>query len=384
MLKNAVILSVFNSRLDDNCDYVANTFKILSRDNQVIGLALGETKSWKDLIKFFAKRKNLKEYFLIRKWNSKIYIPFQFIPGQRWEFIKRINYLISFLLILIFFYRKYKNRKKYFWFFELNNIDLFLFLTKNFFISVFDCVDYHAGNSLKLESKLSKLIKKSNHVFANSESLRKQLIKISAKKNITSVPLGFALRQFSKNKIIFKDKKLNNIKFRIVFIGTINNRVDYELVTLMAKELHNCDFIFVGPKANINNDKLNKKIKRLFSYSNVKYYGVVSKNKIPGLLKRFDFGFIPYRIDDKFNKFCYPMKLAEYFYCGLPVISTNIKEVAKFKQDCLIINRKNFKYKINNFSDDSIFCRTSQHLRRKIALDQTWDKKIEEISKYIK
>ena len=50
------------------------------------------------------------------------------------------------------------------------------------------------------------------------------------------------------------------------------------------------------------------------------------------LLKEIDIGMIPYNIEFDFNRYCYPMKLFEYFYMGMPVISTEILELRKYPE----------------------------------------------------
>lgn len=384
MIKNALIFLTFNAKLNDCCDYVANTCQILAKHNKVFGFAMAETKSWKDLLKVAQNGQDLKKLFFVKQWNSQIFIPFQFVPGQRFTFIKQINYLLNWFILLIYFQVFYFELNKFIWFFELSNMNLLLTISKPFFVSVFDCVDYHAGDDQKLAIKLTKLIKKADYVFTVSNSLKRKLVKTSKRKNIKVVPLGFSLGQFKTCALLGNKKFNSSLKYKIGFIGAINNRIDYELLFKLATKLPKCEFIFVGPKQENQDLELKQKIKKLFSYNNVKYFGKVKKSKISKIINQFDIGLIPYNINGQFNKLCYPMKLMEYFYCGLPVISTNIKEVAKFEKWCLIVDKENCLQRIKTFFPNKVWTKERQIEEREFAISQSWKKKIDLVTKNIK
>jgi glycosyltransferase involved in cell wall biosynthesis len=65
--------------------------------------------------------------------------------------------------------------------------------------------------------------------------------------------------------------------------------------------------------------------------SNIFFHDQVSPTKIPEILNSITVGMIPYR-KTRFTTYCYPMKLFEYFFMGIPVVTTPIKELARFSE----------------------------------------------------
>lgn len=141
---------------------------------------------------------------------------------------------------------------------------------------------------------------------------------------------------YSRPKDI-KYKKCNGIdekKFNISFLGTINNQFDYEKINQIAEELEKRDTNIVinicgdGPQFKDLKEKVENR-------KNVQLFGWIGKDEINYILNISKLGFAPYK-----NTFDFKMsisnKFAEYISTGLPVILTSeghMKEIIE-KYNC--------------------------------------------------
>jgi hypothetical protein len=90
-------------------------------------------------------------------------------------------------------------------------------------------------------------------------------------------------------------------------------------------------------------------------------------------------GMIPYDISQDFNKFCYPMKLFEYFYLGKPVISTEIMELTRFSDLVKIAKyTSEWEKSIKNIIGKK-WPKENILKQRKLALDNSWKNKVNAI-----
>lgn len=168
-------------------------------------------------------------------------------------------------------------------------------------------------------SKLENiLVKKSDIVFATSFLLLEKLSKI--RKDVIYLPNGvdndFFANSYHPNLLPKEFQEKN--KPIAVYVGTVGDWFDVELLSRAARELPEVKFIIVGPiRRNI--DKLN-------GIPNVISYGPMPYESIPTILKVADVGIIPFKIN-RLTDAVSPIKLFEYFSCGLPVVAPKVKEI---------------------------------------------------------
>jgi len=272
-------------------------------------------------------------------------------------------------------------QKKILWIFDPEFSPLAFFFGFSWF-TLYDCVDYVKDPLIRKTSEF-QLLKHANLVTTNSHSLFN--LHKHYRKKIYLVPQGFRYHHFKnpyRGAITLPQHKI-----KIGFIGGINSRIDFNLLFKLIKKFPQYLFVFAGqiqsnPELRLEN-YLNSQIHKLFTASNCLYLGNVEKTIVPSLIQQFDICIIPYKSKDPFNKYCYPMKLFEYFYQGKPVISTPIKELKNLTKYVRIgSSEKDWERNIKETILKPLSLSTIKSEKR-MAIDNSWDNKISQISQLI-
>jgi glycosyltransferase involved in cell wall biosynthesis len=108
----------------------------------------------------------------------------------------------------------------------------------------------------------------------------------------------------------------------IGYVGGLNWWFDTEAVERAALQHPEWDFVLIGPVAS---DKLDV----LRGIPNIEFRGTVPYDQLLEQLANFDVGVIPF-IKTPLTLATNPVKIYEYFACGLPVVSSSLPEVEQF------------------------------------------------------
>jgi O-antigen biosynthesis protein len=107
------------------------------------------------------------------------------------------------------------------------------------------------------------------------------------------------------------------------YIGALDSWFDIEAVR-RAAELHpQVQFCLVG-RVEFS------RVRELQRLPNIAFAGEVPFDALPNFLRNFDIGMIPFQVND-LTRGADPIKLYEYFSAGLPVVSTRLPEVERFR-----------------------------------------------------
>lgn len=378
MITDHLIISVFYVKLEEGLDYATQTLKILGENNIAYGLALGNPVNLKEFV-----RQVLKGDFRIvkKQWYSSIIRPVFIIPGQRFEFVKKINIFFNALAVKIFLELRYRNKKKIVWLFEPYRSWIILSVFRNY-KTIYDCVDYFSGLSDEVANEERHLLQNASHVFANSHSLAGQLRKY--RQDVHVVPLGFAEQIFRKEIIHKFPRRPDHLI--VGFVGGIDYRLDYDLLFRVVRTLPRVTFEFVGPiLPNVidHGPDIDMLFGKLRKFPNVRWIPEQSKNRIPGIIQHFDIGIIPYDIKYPLNKYCHPMKLMEYFYMGKPVVATTIEELKRFPKYVKIgSTAEEWGQHIKALLSPS-WPKKYKEEQRRLAEENSWERKIEAVRRVI-
>lgn len=387
-MNRILVVIPFDLPWEHTADYAHQTARILAKNNTVVCYMQKEARS----IKEYLLHPGRSVFWKKHSTNMFLYFPLYVVPFRRFQCIEHINILINILFLKLFIlirFHQNKFNKKILWLFYPE----YVFMIRVFglsYISIYDCVDYHIGSSPykerreKIREWEKELILISKHFFVNSHVLYEMYKK--KRKSVELVPQGFRIDEFQK-PLIPADITLPSGKPVIGYVGGINFRLDYELLTNLIQKTPQYLYVFVGPIQENDPEYFQKHIKHqittLFSLPNVHHITSVSKDKIPSIISRFDIGMIPYDTRSSFNTYCYPMKLFEYFYMGKPVISTPIKELKRFPEYVKIGNTaKDWETYIRSFLSRP-WPAPYKNEQKKLAVENSWERKIKAITSYL-
>jgi glycosyltransferase involved in cell wall biosynthesis len=120
----------------------------------------------------------------------------------------------------------------------------------------------------------------------------------------------------------------------ICYIGSIDDRLDYDLLEKTILHFPRWNFHFIGRM-------MSNETERLKAFPNVKFYGAVDPKELPAMLKGCDAGIIPF-VKNDFTKNIYPMKVNEYFAMGLPVVMTDFADIKDLADLVSVGNTESF------------------------------------------
>jgi glycosyltransferase involved in cell wall biosynthesis len=257
-------------------------------------------------------------------------------------------------------------------------------------VCLYDCVDYFTSGDPDLDKVIQNqeadLMRGCDYVFVNSRSLYQ--MKHNLRPDIQQVPLGFddiSFKRAERKTSPTIDRLFAHIPKPIIgYCGYLTFRLDYALLMKIILDAPDISFVFLGPikifPQELSEKETRRLIERLISLPNVYMIPPISsKEETARAVSHFDIGIIPYNISLAYNRYCYPMKLFEYFYLGKPVISTPIQELKKFPRYVKIGNTVNkWKSYINKILSIR-WPKVWQQEERNIAKNNSWERKISAI-----
>ena len=255
---------------------------------------------------------------------------------------------------------------------------------------IFDAVDiwtHHPSFSLfkkTLKDNYSIISQASDLIFTVSENQLSFFKKLGAK-NVHWIANGVDFNFFAKAEQTKPLKDLDKITRPIIgYVGTIQNRIDLDLMEYLAKKNPDKSFVLVGPIWPVFLRKFRRpaiEIKKIKKYKNIYFLGRKSYKLTPRYINGFNLAIIPHKLDE-FIKYTYSLKALEYLACGKPVVTTPASGVEKFSHLIYIAkDYVDFNKKIDlALKSDKI--ETSQQ-RKKIAETKDWQPKIKKMIELI-
>ncbi len=206
-----------------------------------------------------------------------------------------------------------------------------------------------------------------------------------SKENIVLSSNGVEYDHFAKVK---KDKQVLNKKYQTIldqkkpiigYYGALASWFDYDLVKKLAEKRPNINIVLIGIKYDNSFDE-----SKIDDLQNVYYIGPVNYKELPQYAVFFDVCTIPFILND-ITVATNPLKAFEYMALEKPIITTAMKECKKYKSIFIANNAEEFidlidkALKINKKNNKDYY-----ELLKKEALDNTWNKKAEEIMYLLK
>ena len=149
------------------------------------------------------------------------------------------------------------------------------------------------------------------YVFASNLMLEYVGVKFGIQEQKCSVVLNGAPAFKSK---IEDEILINKRPLKFVYAGTLNKGRGIELLLALFKGSHH-ELYLLGANGEWISDE-----------SNVFYLGSKVELEAMNIVSKFDIGIVHYDESKCYYNLCFPTKFAFYFQCGLPVLSTKLKE----------------------------------------------------------
>ncbi len=223
------------------------------------------------------------------------------------------------------------------------------------------------------------ILSKCNWVFSTS-SVISEKYKSYAGREIEFLPNGVDRDKFSLNTT-HKLKKNQNRK-KVGYVGNLRNTIDIDLLEYLAASFPQVDFFLIGFAIPEILNKIDIMVKK---YNNFHYFGECIYTDVPRYLLSFDV-LINIKKSDKTTQGNDSLKIYEYLLTGKPIVSTPISPANRLK-DVIYVTSDKLKF--------AEFLRMAleednpemKNKRIQVALENTWDKKVDiilsRISPYI-
>ena len=226
-----------------------------------------------------------------------------------------------------------------------------------------------------------RLLKDEEHcyVIATADKLYRDVAK-HRRRNFKLVTNGVVFEHFRDIKnMIPKEmegvvKKNNPI---VGYYGALASWFDYELLKGVAREREDWSFVLIGWDYDGSFKKSG-----LDGLRNVFVVPPVDYHRLPLYAQWFDVCMIPFQINDV-TKSTSPVKLFEYMALGKPIVTTPMPECKKYES--VLISENNEKDFISNIEEGLKLKNDEKYIEllKKEALENTWEKKAEDIKELI-
>ncbi len=243
--------------------------------------------------------------------------------------------------------------------------------------NLYYCSDYFnfekslTSSAKEREVQETTLLRQADFAFVNSHTLH--ALHRGKRRKLHIVSHGFCVDDFQQPHqvpVIKKKKRL-----LLGYVGGISERMDWQLLETLVTEHPEWDFAFYYPATQGPSKAASLEFGRLIQYKNVIHGTTSHRRELAGYMKQFDVGIIPYDSTRLFNRYCFPMKIYEYFYLGIPVISTLIDELERYPQYVYLSNSPRQWVKQIQALERTGWPAKKKREQKKIALANTWDRK---------
>jgi glycosyltransferase involved in cell wall biosynthesis len=164
----------------------------------------------------------------------------------------------------------------------------------------------------------------------------------------------------------------------IGYSGLISRRLDLDLLEQIATKRPAWSLALIGM---VNDRGCEPQLERLRQMENIHFLGAKDINLVPYYVKAFDVGIIPYSINEETESLS-ALKLYDFMAVGMPIVATYFPAVREFERLVYVASSKDhFIQCIQEALIEKNAGKISE--RRMVASQNTWDKRVLQISSII-
>lgn len=190
--------------------------------------------------------------------------------------------------------------------------------------TVYDCMDElsafkHAHSAL--QEREAELFKRADLVFTGGQSLYEA--KRQKHPHVYAFPSSVDAEHFlqARSSIQEPEDQQQIPHPRLGFYGVLDERLDLELLELIADAQPDWQLILIGPVIKIDPADLPRR-------QNIHYLGAKPYRELPAYLSGWDIALLPFACNES-TRFISPTKTLEYLAGGKHVVATPIRDVVK-------------------------------------------------------
>lgn len=311
--------------------------------------------------------------------NIIVYRPWFNLPFGNYS--KTINFLNQQFLLLQLrrLIKRFKFLNILLWIFEPNSCFLLERLKER--VSIYHAIDFFKKEKnicLRrkcIEAMEEKLCRKCGILLTSTTELLQD--KRNLNKDIHLIPSAVSESFFNNGPAPLPRDMENIPRPRIGFTGTIDNRIDFELLDFVLAQNHNWQIVLIGIV------RTNKIFKYVESRKEIHLLDWKDNSILPAYINAFDVCILPYKINE-FTKGISPIKIFEYLALGKPVVAVDLPSLRNLSEDNFIKSAKTRKefydYIAGYLTNDA---QDTKDRRIEFAKKNTWRNRIEIVSKVI-
>jgi teichuronic acid biosynthesis glycosyltransferase TuaH len=245
---------------------------------------------------------------------------------------------------------------------------------------IYDCMDdalefpkikNNANMKKQFFNLENELCHASDIIFSSSHYLKNKLIDRYGilEEKVVVVNNGIHLKNL-ENAVLPQDiKKYFNPKFKnIVYIGTISEWFDFNLILKSLEEVQGINYLLFGPTEI-----------KIPIHKNIIYCGSVNHGYVSSIMQCADLLIMPFKVNELI-KSVNPVKAYEYIYSGKPALIVQYEETEKFKDFLYLYNDDNeYIGIVKNIIFNKMTKNISNEDRKILIKDSTWSSKVKEI-----
>ncbi len=186
---------------------------------------------------------------------------------------------------------------------------------------VMDELSAFKGANTKLRDYDKKMLSKADIVFTGGLSLYQS--RRESNPHTYLFPSGVEIEHFAtaaKRSSYACPEELAALKSPILgYFGVIDERMDLQLLAVMAEARPDWQIVLIGPTAKIAPEELPQA-------PNLHYLGMKNYKELPAYLAYFDVALVPFAINEA-TRYLSPTKTLEYMAAHKPIVSTPIRDI---------------------------------------------------------